>query len=124
MIAIVSYNARYAKYREVKKATFPVFEPFSAVWLHLGLCGLFEPGFALVIIFCCYKFCFICFSISIQTQSFFIRSPFVFIIMIFSRRDFLFTVHIGFANTIKKLPASICLSDSVCQEFQSFICVK
>ena len=45
-------------------------------------------------------------------------------IMIFSRRGFLFTVHIGFANTIKKLPASICLSDSVCQEFQSFICVK
>lgn len=36
MIIIVSYNARYAKYREVKKATFPVFEPFSAVRLHLG----------------------------------------------------------------------------------------
>ena len=36
LIIIVSYNARYAKYREVKKATFPVFEPFSAVWLHLG----------------------------------------------------------------------------------------
>mgnify|MGYP001652055450 CR=1 FL=1 len=48
----------------------------------IRLCGLFEPGFALVIIFCCYKFCFICFSISIQSQSFFIRSPFVFIIMI------------------------------------------
>ena len=36
LIIIISYNARYAKYREVKKATFPVFEPFSAVWLHLG----------------------------------------------------------------------------------------
>ena len=36
LIIIVSYNARYAKYREVKKATFPVFEPFSAVRLHLG----------------------------------------------------------------------------------------
>ena len=36
LIIIISYNARYAKYREVKKATFPVFEPFSAVRLHLG----------------------------------------------------------------------------------------
>lgn len=124
LIIIVSYNARYAKYREVKKATFPVFEPFSAVRLHLGSADSLSLVLLWLSFFCCYKFCFICFSISIQTQSFFIRSPFIFIIMIFSRRGFLFTVHIGFANTIKKLPASICLSDSVCQEFQSFICVK
>lgn len=112
LIIIVSYNARYAKYREVKKATFPVFEPFSAVWLHLGS----ADSLSLVLLWL---------SFFVVTSSVLFVFPFPYYdIMIFSRRDFLFTVHIGFANTIKKLPASICLSDSVCQEFQSFICVK
>jgi hypothetical protein len=126
LIIIVSYNARYAKYREVKKATFPVFEPFSAVWLHLGS----ADSLSLVLLWLSFLLLQVLFYLFFHFHSNAIfLYPFAvcfhyYDIMIFSRRGFLFTVHIGFANTIKKLPASICLSDSVCQEFQSFICVK
>lgn len=106
LIIIVSYNARYAKYREVKKATFPVFEPFSAVRLHLGS----ADSLSLVLLWL---------SFFVVTSSVLFIFPFhsnaIFLypfavcfhyydIMIFSRRGFLFTVHIGFANTIKKTP--------------------
>ena len=37
MITVVSYNARYAKLREVKKAHFPDFWRSRPVWLIFGL---------------------------------------------------------------------------------------
>ena len=49
---IFSYNARYVKYREVKKPSFPDFGPFHGFWSRLGSGFGLQTDFAILWLNC------------------------------------------------------------------------
>ena len=56
---IISYNARYVKYRGVKKPSFPDFGSFEPPEPGLGFPGLSAMLFSMLLLFLCFCVCII-----------------------------------------------------------------
>ena len=78
MIALVSYNARYVKYRGVKKPSFPDFRSVSAIRLTSSRLGLILSLFGMVFFGCvftlffCYLFSGFCFNVFVVIRLYFV----------------------------------------------------
>ena len=82
MIVLVSYNARYVKYREVKKPSFPDFRSVSAIRLTSSRFGLILSLFLHGVLWMCFYtvFCYLfsgfCFNVFVVIRLYFVLRRF------------------------------------------------